>query len=47
MSFQVMQNHAAVFRDGPSLEEGCRKMADLYKELDDIKVSWKYFLLKW
>jgi len=35
---QVMQNHAAVFRDGPTLQEGCKKIADLWKELSDLKV---------
>jgi len=35
---QAMQEHAAVFRDGPTLQEGCRKIADMWKEIDDIKV---------
>lgn len=35
---QAMQNHAAVFRDGPSLKEGVDKMYAINKELDDIKV---------
>jgi hypothetical protein len=35
---KTMQNHAAVFRDGPTLEEGVKKMRDLNKELDDLKV---------
>jgi len=30
---RVMQAHAAVFRTGDSLKEGCSKVADLYKEL--------------
>jgi len=34
-----MQNHAAVFRDGTSLQEGCKKIADLWKELSNLKVS--------
>ena len=33
-----MQEHAAVFRDGPTLQEGVKKMQALYKELDDLKV---------
>lgn len=33
-----MQNHAAVFRTGPVLEEGCQLIDDVYKELDDVKV---------
>ena len=35
-----MQEHAAVFRDGPTLQEGVRKMKDLYKQLDDLKVKY-------
>ena len=35
---QAMQNHAAVFRDGPSLKEGVDKMYAINKELNDIKV---------
>ena len=34
-----MQTHAAVFRDGPTLQEGCDKMNKLYKEMDDLKVG--------
>lgn len=36
---KAMQKHAAVFRDGPVLQEGCKVMADIYKEFKDIKVS--------
>jgi len=36
---KLMQTHAAVFRDGPSLKEGVDKIGELYKQLDDIKVS--------
>ena len=36
---KVMQTNAAVFRDGPSLKEGCEKLDELYKEMEDIKVS--------
>ena len=35
---KIMQSHAAVFRDGPSLKEGVDKMSALYKKMDDIKV---------
>ncbi|TRY74343.1 hypothetical protein DNTS_032037, partial [Danionella cerebrum] len=34
---KTMQNHAAVFRTGEVLKEGCDKMASVYKSLDDIK----------
>lgn len=37
---KTMQNHAAVFRDGPTLEEGVRKMKDLNKEMNDLKVEF-------
>jgi len=33
-----MQNHAAVFRDGPNLLEGCQKIAGMWKDLSDLKV---------
>lgn len=36
---KTMQTHAAVFRDGPTLDEGCRKLTDLWAELDNIKVT--------
>ncbi|XP_013400938.1 succinate dehydrogenase [ubiquinone] flavoprotein subunit, mitochondrial [Lingula anatina] len=36
-----MQNHAAVFRDGPVLKEGCRKLDAEWKQMDDLKVSDK------
>ncbi|KAL5286920.1 SDHA family protein [Megaselia abdita] len=35
---RTMQNHAAVFRDGPVLKEGVAKMGDIYKEFKDVKV---------
>ena len=41
---KTMQNHAAVFRDGPTLEEGVKKMRDLNKELDDLKVGILYHI---
>ena len=34
---KVMQTHAAVFRDGPSLKEGCEKLDALSQEMADIK----------
>jgi succinate dehydrogenase (ubiquinone) flavoprotein subunit len=30
---KTMQTHAAVFRDGPSLKEGCTKMGDIYRTM--------------
>ena len=38
---RTMQNHAAVFRDGPVLQEGCKKMSEIFKEFADIKVTDK------
>jgi len=35
-----MQNNAAVFRDGPVLEEGVIKLADLYNQMEDLKVFY-------
>lgn len=35
---KTMQNHAAVFRTQETLAEGCEKMANMYKELKNIKV---------
>lgn len=35
---QTMQQHAAVFRTGESLQEGCKKMDGVYNELKDLKV---------
>lgn len=35
---RCMQNHAAVFRDGPILEKGVAKMSEIYKQFKDIKV---------
>lgn len=36
---KTMQNHAAVFRTGSVLQEGCDKMAALWGKMDDIKVG--------
>ncbi|XP_064537757.1 succinate dehydrogenase [ubiquinone] flavoprotein subunit, mitochondrial [Drosophila montana] len=35
---RCMQNHAAVFRDGPILEKGVREMKEIYKLFKDVKV---------
>lgn len=35
---KTMQNHAAVFRTGDVLKEGCNKMAALWAKMDDIKL---------
>lgn len=34
-----MHNHAAVFRTGELLKEGCNKMAEHYKKLPDMQTS--------
>ncbi|KAK0066146.1 succinate dehydrogenase [ubiquinone] flavoprotein subunit mitochondrial [Biomphalaria pfeifferi] len=36
---KTMQNHASVFRDGPTLKEGCEKMTKVYQGLEDLKVT--------
>ncbi len=36
---KIMQTNCAVFRDGPVLDEGVQKIADVWKETDDIRVS--------
>lgn len=33
-----MQEHAAVFRTGAVLADGCRKVDDIYKQTEDLKV---------
>ncbi len=38
---RVMQNHAAVFRDGKSLKEGCEKIDEVFKQQADLKLSDK------
>jgi len=38
---KTMQQHAAVFRDGPLLEEGVRKMDEVSEVLTDLKVKDK------
>lgn len=36
---KTMQNHAAVFRTGETLQEGCNKMTETYENMEDLKVS--------
>ena len=36
---RTMQNFAAVFRDGDSLQEGCDKMAEIYDSFSEVAVS--------
>jgi succinate dehydrogenase / fumarate reductase flavoprotein subunit len=36
---KVMQAHAAVFRTGESLEEGVRKLADVFASFEEVRVS--------
>jgi len=36
---QHMQTNAAVFRDGPTLEEGVKLVAESFKQMDDLKVT--------
>lgn len=36
---KIMQKHASVFRDGPSLQEGVDKMRECYKEMSDISIK--------
>jgi len=36
---KAMQNHAAVFRTGESLQEGCRKVSQITRSFDDVRVS--------
>lgn len=38
---RAMQDHAAVYRTQESLAEGCRKMDEIVKEIDDIRVDDK------
>jgi len=40
---KAMQGHAAVFRTGSVLQEGVQQMDAIYKELKDLKVSFKNF----
>merc|ERR1719350_2052157 len=38
---KTMQNHAAVFRDGPVMREGIEKMNALWKDMDNLKLTDK------
>jgi hypothetical protein len=40
-----MQNHAAVFRDGVTLKEGCQLMDGIFQEQKDLKVNQNKTLL--
>jgi len=35
---KAMQNHAAVYRTGPVLKEGCEKVSQIYKDMDDLQL---------
>lgn len=34
-----MQNHAAVFRDGPTLQEGCKKLDEIFDSQKELTVK--------
>ena len=36
---KTMQTNAAVFRDGPTLKEGCELIADQYNDMENLKVG--------
>ncbi|MBS1200247.1 MAG: succinate dehydrogenase / fumarate reductase, flavoprotein subunit [Proteobacteria bacterium] len=36
---RTMQDHAAVFRSGETLREGCRKLAGVFEAMDDLRVA--------
>lgn len=36
---KTMQDHAAVFRTGPVLEEGVQKMQEIAREFEDVKIT--------
>jgi succinate dehydrogenase / fumarate reductase flavoprotein subunit len=36
---KVMQTNCAVFRDGPVLDEGAKKIVDIWKETEDVSVT--------
>jgi succinate dehydrogenase (ubiquinone) flavoprotein subunit len=38
---KAMQKHAAVFRDGPSLQEGVKKLDVVFKKQADLKIADK------
>jgi succinate dehydrogenase (ubiquinone) flavoprotein subunit len=39
-----MQTHAAVFRTGDLLKEGCLKIDECFRGLSDLKVTYLHFL---
>ena len=41
MYLKTMQKHAAVFRDGPTLQAGCKKMDEVFKKQVDLKIDDK------
>ena len=43
---RIMQNHAAVFRDGESLAEGCKKMDEVYDLQKDLRVIFSFNFAK-
>jgi len=40
-----MQKHVSVFRDGPTLKEGCQLMKDIFAQQKDLKVRGPVLLL--
>ncbi|GBD42752.1 Succinate dehydrogenase flavoprotein subunit [bacterium HR40] len=36
---RTMQRHASVFRDGPTLEDGCRRLAEIAGSLSEIRLD--------
>ena len=36
---KIMQTHAAVFRTGPVMKEGIVKMNNLWKDMENLKLS--------
>ena len=36
---KTMQHYANVFRNGPTLEEGCRRLAEVAKSLEDLRLE--------
>jgi succinate dehydrogenase / fumarate reductase flavoprotein subunit len=36
---RLMQSNCAVFRDGPILKEGVQRITEIWKEIDDIRVT--------
>ncbi len=36
---KIMQNHAAVFRTGETLREGCEKLSGVFEAMPDLKIA--------